>query len=107
MPYIIVYIRYPSDLATEVQEKYFEIMKELPFDKSLGKETIPVASNSNVNGIEIISVMEVKQGKLEEALKWARKRMRGFQSIKGLEYDMRLWNTLAEALEGSGYSPPQ
>jgi len=32
-------------------------------------------------------------------------RMRHFQSIKGLEYEMRLWNTLAEALEGTEYSP--
>jgi len=49
--------------------------------------------------------MEVKKGKLEEALAWAHKRMRHFQSIKGLEYEMRLWNTLAEALEGTEYSP--
>lgn len=44
--------------------------------------------------------MEVKKGKLEEAWAWGRKRMGLFQSIKGLEYEMRLWNTLAEALEG-------
>ena len=107
MPYIIVYITYPSDIANEVTEKFFEVVKKFPFEKELGKETIPVASNSNTRGVEVISVMEVKQGKLEDALKWARKRMRLFQTIKGLEYDMRLWNTLAEALEGTGRSPPE
>ena len=107
MPYIIVQICYPSHRSTEVREKYIEIIKEFPFDKSLGKETIPVASNTNTNGIEVMSVVEVKQGKVEEAWKWGRNRMRVFQEIKGLEYDMRLWSTLTEALEGSGYSVPE
>ncbi|NVM16978.1 MAG: hypothetical protein HWN80_04630 [Candidatus Lokiarchaeota archaeon] len=107
MPYIIVYITYPTDLAPEVTEKFFEVVKELPFEKELGKETIPVASNANTHGIEVISIMEVKKGKLEEAWAWGRKRMGMFQSIKGLEYEMRLWSTLAEALEGTDYSHPE
>ena len=84
MPYIIVYITYPTDIGPEVQERFFEVVKELPFEKELGKETIPVASNTTTHGTEVISVMEVKQGKLEEAWKWGRKRMGMFQSIKGL-----------------------
>ena len=107
MPYIIVQIWYPTDIGTEVTEKFLEVVKEFPFDRSLGKETITVASNTNKNGQEIISVMEVKQGKLEEAWAWGRKRMGGFQSIKGLEYDMRLWTTLTEAFEGTEYSVPE
>jgi len=107
MPYIIVQIWYPTDINTEVTEKFLEVVKEFPFDRSLGKETIQVASNTNKNGTEIISVMEVKQGKLEEAWKWGRNRMSSFQSIKGLEYDMRLWTTLTEAFEGSEYSIPE
>ncbi|HUW89068.1 MAG TPA: hypothetical protein VMV43_00965 [Candidatus Nanopelagicaceae bacterium] len=107
MPYIIVQLWYPTDINTEVTEKFFEVVKEFPFDKSLGKETIQVASNTNKKGIEVLSVMEVKKGKLEEAWKWGRNRMGAFQSIKGLEYDMRLWTTLAEALEGSEHSLPE
>ena len=107
MPYIIVYINYPSDLNTEVTERFFEMVKKFPFDKTLGKETVPVASNTTTRGIEVIGVVEVKKGKLEEAWKWARKRMNLFQSIKGLEYDMRLWNTISEALEGTGYTHPE
>jgi hypothetical protein len=72
MPYIIVQIWYPTDLNTEVTEKFLEVVKEFPFDRSA----------------------------------WGRKRMGGFQSIKGLEYDMRLWTTLTEAFEGTEYSVP-
>lgn len=107
MPYIIVQICYPSHVADEVREKYIEMVKEIPFDKSLGKETIPVTSNTTKNGIEVMSVVEVKQGKVEEAWKWGRKRMNRFQNVEGLEYDMRLWNTLTESLEGSEYSVPE
>ena len=107
MPYIIVYITYPTDLGPEVTDRFFEMVKEFPFDKSLGKETIPVATNVTMRGVEVISLVEVKTGKLEEAWAWGRKRMGLFHSIKGLEYDMRLWGTLAEAIEGTGRSPPE
>ena len=107
MPYIIVQLWYPTDINTEVTEKFLEVVKEFPFDRSLGKETIQVASNTNKKGVEIISVMEVKQGKLEEAWTWAGNRLAPFQSIKGLEYEIRLWSTVVEALEGSEYSLPE
>ena len=107
MPYLIVQSWYPTDINTEVTEKYLEVVKEFPFDRSLGKETISVASNTNKKGVEIIAAMEVKQGKLEEAWAWAGKRMGLFQSIKGFEYEIRLWTTLAEAFEGSEYSLPE
>jgi hypothetical protein len=107
MPYIIVQAWYPTEVNIEVVEKYFEMLKEFPFDRSLGKETIPVTSNTNKNGVEIISVMEVKQGKLEEAWTWVGKRIGGMQTVKGFEYEIRLWSTLAEALEGSEYALPE
>ena len=107
MPYIIVQIWYPTHIGTEVTEKFLEVVKEFPFDRSLGKETIQVASNTNKNGVEVMSIMEVKQGKLEEAWAWGSKRMGAFQSLKGFEYEMRLWSTLAEAFEGSEYSVPE
>ncbi|MFX0027594.1 MAG: hypothetical protein ACFE8B_00165 [Candidatus Hermodarchaeota archaeon] len=106
MPYILVQAWYPTDINTEVIERYLEVLKEFPFDRSLGKETIPVASNTNKNGVEVISVMEVKEGKLEEAWKWAGNRLAPFQNIKGFEYEIRLWSTLAEGLEGSDYTLP-
>lgn len=107
MPYIIVYINYPTDMNNEVTDRFFEMVKEFPFDKTLGKETLPLASNTTTQGVEVVSVVEVKQGKLEEAWAWAHKRMRLFHSIKGLEYDLRLWSTLTESLERGGRSPPE
>jgi hypothetical protein len=83
-----------------------EVLKQMPFDRSLGKETIPVAVTSSKNGIKFQSVMDVKEGKLQEAITWVGQRMVAFQSIKGVEYKIRLWSTIVEALEGIGRSLP-
>lgn len=106
MPYVIVQAWYPTDTVPEVAEKYMEILKEFPFDRSLGKETIPVAVSSNRSGIKILSIMEVKEGKLQEAITWIGNRMFGFQSIKGFEYKTRIWSTIVEALQPLGMSLP-
>ena len=106
MPYIVVTGWYPTDIGTEIANKYFEMLKQYPFDRSLGKETIPVAVTTNKKGVKLLSVMDVKEGKLEDALTWVNSRMVLFQSIKGYEYKIRVWSTIVEALELIGMSSP-
>jgi len=106
MPYIVVTGWYPTDIGEEIVNKYFEMLKQYPFDRSLGKETIPVAATTNKRGIKVLSVMDVKEGKLEDALTWIGSRMLLFQSIKGYEYKVRVWSTVVEALESLGMSLP-
>ena len=106
MPYIIVHGWYPTHLVKEVTDTYMKVLKQMPFDKSLGKETIQVAVSSGKSGIRFMSVMEAKEGKLEEALRWVGKRMTPFQNIKGLEYKIRIWSTIIEGLETIGMSLP-
>ena len=106
MPYIIAEAWWPTDITQEVADKYLEMLKEFPFDRSLGKETIPIASTTSKKGVKILSIMEVKQGKLEEALTWVGRRILPFQSIKGYEFKIRLWNTVVESLEPLGMSLP-
>ena len=90
---------YPTDLREEAVEAYFKMLKEMPFDKSLGKETIQVAVTTNPRGVESLSIMNVKEGKLTEAYLWTFKRMSYFQLIKGFEFKIRVWTTIVEALE--------
>ena len=99
MPYIFTTSSYPTDLRDEVVEAYFKMLKEMPFDKSLGKETIQVAVTTNSRGVESLSIMNVKEGKLTEAYLWTFKRMSYFQLIKGFEFKIRVWTTIVEALE--------
>jgi len=106
MPYIIVTAWYPTDIVDEVTDKYMEVLKQYPFDRSLGKETIQVAVSSGKKGIKTLSIAEIKEGKLEEAITWTGKRLFPFQSIKGFESKTRVWGTIIEALEGIGRSLP-
>ena len=106
MPYIVASVTYPTDLAQEATQKYFEMLKQFPFDRSLGKETIPVAVTTNSRGIKAISVMEAKEEKLNEALTWVGKRMALFIPIKGCEYKTRVWSNIVEALDYIGMKLP-
>ena len=99
MPYIFTTSSYPTDLRDKVVEAYFKMLKEMPFDRSLGKETIQVAVTTNPKGVESLSIMNVKEGKLTEAYLWTYRRMSYFQLIKGFEYKIRVWTTIVEALE--------
>ncbi len=105
--YIVVSLWYPTDKVEEVTNRYFEMLKELPFDRSLGKETIPVAVTTNKKGIHSMSIMNAKEGKLQEALTWTGKRLIKFQNIQGCEYKVRTWSTVTEALESIGKSLPE
>lgn len=106
MPYIVATVTYPTDLAQKAVEIYFEMLKQFPFDRTLGKETIPVAVTTNSKGIKSVSVMEVKEEKLGEALTWVGKRLALFIDIKGVEYKNRVWSTIVEALETIGLKLP-
>ena len=106
MPYIFVEIWYPSDLVQEVTERFFEMLKKYPFDRSLGKETIPVAVSTGKRGIIARSVSEIKRENLGAAMKFVGDRMIMFQDIKGVEYETTIWSTIPEALEGIGMSYP-
>ncbi len=99
MPYLFTTSSYPTDLRDEVVEAYFKMLKEMPFDRSLGKETVQAAVTTNPKGAKTLSIMNVKEGKLTEAILWTYKRMTNFQDIKGFEYTIRVWTTITEALE--------
>lgn len=107
MPYLITIAWYPSAKATEVAEKYLEARKQFPPDRSLTKEVVQVAVTTNKNGINVMSISEVKEGKLEEALTYAGNAMIPYQSIEGFEYKTRIWSTIVEAMELLGMKAPE
>ena len=106
MPYLFTTSSYPTDLRDEVVKAYFKMLKEMPFDKSLGKETIQVAITTNPKGVKSLSIANIKEGKLTEAILWTYRRMTFFQEIKGFEYKIRVWTSIVEALDSIGESLP-
>ncbi len=104
MPYIIGRSWYPPNKADETVKKYLEVMEKLPFDESLGKQIIPVATTVNKDSQTSISVAEVEQQKVGEALEWAKRFMIEFRTIEGFNYEVKTWSTAEEGLARMGVS---
>jgi hypothetical protein len=107
MPYIITTSLYPSHKASEVAERYLEAITKYPPDDNLATQVVPAAVKATHQGIRGITIIEVKEGKLEEAYNRAVNMMVMFQSIEGFEYTMEINYKVEEALSLIGMSVPE
>jgi hypothetical protein len=106
MPYIIVTSLYPSHKAQEVGETYLESLKKYPPDEALATQVVPAAAKTTLQGVEVLSVIEPKEGKVEEALRRVRDEMVMFLPIEGFEYSIDNYGTVSEAMATIGMSLP-
>jgi len=107
MPYIITTSLYPSDKTSEVAERYLEAITKYPPDENLATEVVPAAVKSTHEGISVMIIAEVKEGKLEEALTRTINMMVMFQSIPGFEYTSNIHYKVEEAMALIGMSMPE
>ena len=107
MPYIISTSLYPSHKASEVAEKYLEAIQKYPPDENLANPVVPAAVKTTGQGIKVIGISEVKEGKLEESLTRIGNMMVMFQSIAGFESSIDIYYTVTEALTMIGMSSPE
>ena len=107
MPYLVTTSKYPSDKAAAVAEQYLEALNKYPIDNNLETELVPAAVKSNHQGLIILGITEVKEGKLDEAYKNRVKFMVLFQGIQGFEYTIDVNLTVEEALGMLGINPPE
>jgi len=105
--YLITTSMYPSEKAPEVAKKYFEVLKKYPPDENLGKQLVPAAVKTTQQGIRVMGITEVKEGKLEESLTRVGNMMAMLISIPGFEYTMDVHFTITEALATIGMSLPE
>jgi hypothetical protein len=98
MPYIIVTGLYPTDKVPEVTARMQEMRAKFPLDEKLGTQVVAAAKNT-LEGLQILGVMEVKKGKLDEAYIFTIKRMAMFQSIPGFEYRIDTYATAEDAAQ--------
>ena len=101
MPCIVTTGNYPPDKEKEVLKIFDEGMKKIPVDESI---SVPLGAAINVtaNGIEMLSMSEVKPGKLEIALERMNRFMAMFHSIPGLRYEIKVQMTNDEYLNSIG-----
>ena len=107
MPYLITTATYPSDKAPDVAKMYLEAIVKFPPDDNLATEVVPAAVKATSQGIKVLTIIDVKKGKLEEAMT----RMVNFESmflnIVGYEHENETFYKVEEALAVIGMSIPE
>lgn len=100
--YIITNSLYPNDKAKEVANMYLKMMTKYPDDNSLGNRVVPVAVRTTLEGIKVMTITEIKKGKLEDALSFVTNRLSMFMDIPGYRYAIKTFMNLEEALKTIG-----
>jgi len=108
MPYVFTYSVAPAQIINKSAEVYLKEMKEArPATRALAKEIIPNALKSTMEGIESISVYDVKEGKLEEFLNVQQNLMIAYHNIEGFKYKIEVRFKATEALKMIGMKMPE
>ncbi|MHA2280441.1 MAG: hypothetical protein ACXAC5_06290 [Promethearchaeota archaeon] len=90
---------YSPGMEAKAGRGYLEIMKKYPPDSTVGTIVIPFMVNSTPEGTHTFTVTEVKEGKLEQAIKDASRNMLEFGAgIEGLKYQIRTYLTAPEGM---------
>ena len=97
--YIIVSELYPNDKAKEVANLYVTAITKYPHNDSLAAPIVPVAVRTTLQGIESISIYEVKKGKADDALTYVATRLAMFNDIQGYRWTINPYMNLEEALK--------
>jgi len=108
MPYVFTYSYVPVHKINKSAEIYLKEMKDArSATRPLAKEIIPNAVKATMEGLEVISVHDVKEGKLEEFLKAQQKLMVAYHAIEGYKYNIEVRFKITEALEMIGMKMPE
>lgn len=106
MPYLVLFVKFPSHLANEVAKRFIESLQKFPDDDSLGETLIQSAVKIKQEGVNILTVTQVNEGKLEEALNNANNQIAFFLDIEGYEASLEVWGTVQESLAALGMKMP-
>ena len=105
---MFTYSTFPNDQAKNIAKVYLKEIKEArAILRPLGKEVVPNAVKATEEGITVIGVWDVKEGKLEEILKAQQKLMLAYQEIEGDRYRIEVRFKVTEALDMLGFEVPE
>ena len=107
MPYMVVTSWVPLGKIKEAVEVYIEVRKKFPPDRSLGKELIQGIAKIEGNKARTLTINEVKEGKLEEAILRQQEAMVMFHDIEGYEYSIDILLSFAETFVMIGKKAPE
>ena len=89
-----------------VGKKYTEVMREYP-GESFEKAVLPLGVVPTEKGTKVLSIVSVKEGEYEKAIKRITKRMLSLSSVANLSYQIETLLTGKEALDLIGLGIPK
>jgi hypothetical protein len=108
MPYVFVTSIFPPHTTDKLAKIYVDTLKDVRSKlRPTGKEIIPNAVKATTQGIEVIGVWDIKEGKLEEYLTAEAQIMTNYHKIEGFKYQIDVRFKATEALEMIGLKMPE
>ena len=108
MPYVFVTSIFPPDTTDQLAQIYVDTLKDVRSKlRATGKEIIANAIRATTQGIEVIGVWDIKEGKLEEYLLIEAQAMTNYHKIEGFKYQIDVRFKATEALEMIGMKMPE
>jgi len=99
---------FPADQAENISKIYLKNIKEARAAlRPLAKEVITNSIKATMDGMSAISVHDIKEGKLEEALKLQQELILAYHEIPGYKYRIEIRFKATEALGMLGMKIPE
>ena len=104
--YILVQCQYPAHIADEIGKSYIDAMAKFPDDKSIAKPIVKACVKANLDGITVIAISQIKEGKTKDAMGLISGRMLVLAKVKGFKYSIDVTYDAIEAMGLLGMEAP-
>ena len=104
---ITVIAYYPPAQAENVGTKFIEVMSRYPDDPTVSEAILHGAVSATAEGLRVIGVLAVKDGKVREAMDLETRRMLAFaRDIEGFRYSIDVAYDVMEAMQAIDMKSP-
>jgi len=105
MAYIVVNVWFPPQKSNEIGKKALEVIQKVR-KEPIGTNIIPGALMRTRNGIKGMTIFEIKEGELETAIERANEMIEIYSEVEGVNAEIDIMATMAEALSSIGLKAP-
>jgi hypothetical protein len=98
---------FPAGKSEEAGKKFIEVTKKFPPDRSIAKPILRVGVRVTTNGMKVITLYEVKDGKIDEFMNRSYQQILMFSEIEGYRAEHEVFMSGTEALPLVGLKMPE
>ncbi|MFX1574195.1 MAG: hypothetical protein ACFFB0_15735 [Promethearchaeota archaeon] len=107
MVIVVSITTFPYSKGKEIAERYIEVSKRIPPNRDLEKPILRMAARVVEDGIETISITEVKEGKYNEFMKHLSKVNMEYFDIEGVKFKIFTYLSGVDAMSLVGMLMPE